>query len=120
MVYIKEISANSEEHRIAEILRQEERTSDPRNHCVPILNIFKDPQDPDLFYLVMPLLRPMNEPPFEKVKEIMEFTDQILQVKMSHLLTKPLNSSTWLSGVDLFAREGNSSSVRDVLSGLYR
>jgi len=85
MVYIKEISANSEEHRIAELLRQEEWTSDPRNHCVPILNLFKDPQDPELFYLVMPLLRPMNDPPFEQVKEIMEFTDQILEVKVFHL-----------------------------------
>ena len=80
MVCIKEIRAGSEEHRIVEILRQGEWTSDPRNHCVQILNILKDPQDPGLLYLVMPLLRSMDDPPFEQVKEIIEFTDQILEV----------------------------------------
>jgi len=121
MVYIKEIRAGSEEHRIAEILRQEEWTNDPRNHCVPVLNIFKDPQDPVLLYLVMPFLRPAFDPPFEHVKEIMEFTDQILEVDASRILiSKPPNSRAKLSGVDLFAREGNSSSVRITLSGFCR
>lgn len=85
MVYIKEIRADSEEHRIAELLGQEGWTSDPRNHCVPVINLFKDPQDPELFYLVMPFLRPMNDPPFLHVKEIIEFTDQILEVDAPHL-----------------------------------
>ena len=93
MVYIKEIVANSEEHRIAEILRQGEWASDQQNHCVPVLNIFKDPQDPELLYMVMPFLRPMSDPPFQQVKEIMEFIDQILEVDKFHLsISKPPNS----------------------------
>ena len=119
-MYIKEISAGSEEHRIAEVLRQEEWTSDLRNHCVPVLNIFKDPQDPELFYLVMPFLRPMCDPQFQYVKEVIEFADQILEVGTSHRLTsKPPNSTAKLPGAGLFAREGNSSSVRVTLSGLW-
>lgn len=93
MVYIKEVEAGSEEHRIVEILRQEEWISDPRNHCVPVINIFEDSQNPELLYLVMPFLRPMIDPPFQTVREIMEFTNQILEVDMSHLSTlKPRNS----------------------------
>lgn len=112
MVYIKELAADSEEHRIAQILRQEEWTSDPQNHCVPVLNIFKDPQDQELVYLVMPFLRPMCDPSFHQVKEIMEFADQILEVDTSHLLTsKPPNSKTNPPGAGLFAREGDSTSV---------
>jgi serine/threonine protein kinase len=79
LVYIKEVDTTSEERRIAEILKQEERTRDPRNHCVPVINLFDDPQDPELSYLVMPFLRPMCDPPFQTVQEIVEFTDQILE-----------------------------------------
>lgn len=85
MVYIKEIHAGSEEHRIAEVLMQGEWSSDPRNHCVQVLKIFRDPQDSDLLYMVMPFLRPMADPPFEYVKEIMDFTDQVLEVGSSNL-----------------------------------
>lgn len=80
MVYIKEIRAGSEERRIAELLRQNDWGSDPRNHCVPVLNIFGDTQDPEILYMVMPFLRPMFNPPFESVKEVIDFTDQILEV----------------------------------------
>jgi len=112
MVYIKEIRAGGEEHRIAEILREGGWAGDPRNHCVPVLNLFKDPQDPELLYLVMPFLRPMDDPPFQQVKEVMEFADQILEVEASHPLTsKPSNSRVKLVGVGLHAREGNSSPV---------
>ena len=93
MVYIKEIDAHSEEHRIAEILGQGKWNNDERNHCVPVINIFKDPQDPKIFYMVMPFLRPMSDPPFQQVKEIMEFADQILEVDKSRLsISKPSNS----------------------------
>lgn len=81
-VYIKEVATDSEELHIAQLLVQEEWASDPRNHCVLVTKVFKDHQDPNVSYLVMPFLRLMNDPPFKSVQEIIEFTDQILEVVM--------------------------------------
>ena len=85
LVYIKEIKTDCEEHRIAQLLTQEDWVNDPRNHCVPIVKIFKDHEDPRVSYIVMPFLRPADNPPFETVKEIIDYVDQILEVYMDHL-----------------------------------
>jgi hypothetical protein len=54
--------------------------SDPRNHCVPVLDLIQDDEDSDVSYMIMPLLRPMDDPPFEFVEEMVDYTDQILEV----------------------------------------
>ena len=79
-VYIKEVATDSEELHIAQLLAQEEWVSDPRNHCVPVAKVFQDHKTPNVSYIVMPFLRPVDTPPFESVKEIIKFTDQILEV----------------------------------------
>ena len=84
-VYIKEVPTDSEELRIAQLVVQEEWIDDPRNHCVPVANVFKDHRDPEVSYMVMPFLRPVDTPPFEYVKEIISFTDQILEVTVREL-----------------------------------
>lgn len=55
---------------------------DPRNHCVPILDVLQDPEDGTISYLVMPFLRDVESPPFEIVDDIVQFIDQILQVRL--------------------------------------
>jgi len=50
---------------------------EPRNHCVPILDTFIDE---DIVYIVMPLLRPFNDPPFLAVAEVIDFIDQLVEV----------------------------------------
>ena len=87
MVYIKEVKTDSEEYRIAELLTQEDWVNDPRSHCVPIVKLFGDHQDPLVSYIVMPFLRPISNPPFESVKEIIDFVDQILEVYPDRLET---------------------------------
>jgi hypothetical protein len=79
VIYIKEIETDCEEHRIAQLLTQEDWISDPRNPCVPIVDIFEDHRDPQVSYIVMPFLRPVESPPFETVKEIIDYVDQILE-----------------------------------------
>ena len=86
-VYIKEVATDGEELNIAQMLRQEEWVGDPRNHCVPVTQVFKDHNDPNVSYMVMPFLRPMDDPPFESVKEIVKFTDQILEVAVDYFTT---------------------------------
>ena len=80
IIYIKEIKTGCEEHRIAQLVTQEDWISDPRNHCVPIVKIFEDHEDPKVSYVVTPFLWPVDSPPFETVKEIMDYVDQILEV----------------------------------------
>jgi len=61
---------------------------DPANHSVPILDTFEDLVDNSISYLVMPFLRLIDNPPFEVVEEVLDFVDQILEVRLEHDLTK--------------------------------
>ncbi|CDO77759.1 hypothetical protein BN946_scf184993.g22 [Trametes cinnabarina] len=53
---------------------------DSRNHCVPIRDILPDPFDPDFALMVMPFLRPCNNPEFGVVGDVIQFVDQTLEV----------------------------------------
>lgn len=82
-MYIKLIRTDDEEVKLAALLYNESTRTDPRNHCVPILDVFPDEVDPDFSYVVMPHLRLANDPPFQFVEEVVEFVDQILDVSDS-------------------------------------
>ena len=41
-VCIKEVGTGSEELRLIQLLTMKEWTDDPRNHCVPVMKVFKD------------------------------------------------------------------------------
>ena len=71
---------NDEESGIAQMLGSEAMRTDPRNHCVPVIEIFDDPDDDSVSYMVMPLLRNASNPPFQYVKEIIDFANQVLEV----------------------------------------
>ena len=61
---------------------------DPANHSVPILDTFEDLVDESISYLVMPFLRLIDNPPFEVVEELLDFVDQILEVRPGPELIK--------------------------------
>lgn len=42
--------------------------------------MFQDDEDPEISYMVMPFLRPIDLPKFEFVIEVVDFVDQILEV----------------------------------------
>ncbi|KAI0629620.1 kinase-like domain-containing protein [Trametes polyzona] len=52
---------------------------DSANHCVPVYDIFSDPHDPRMALLVMPYLRPCNNPEFATVGDVVEFVDQTIE-----------------------------------------
>lgn len=52
----------------------------PANHCVPILDVLEDPIDPTQSLLVMPYLRPFNDPDFGAIGEVVDFVEQTLEV----------------------------------------
>lgn len=80
MVCLKRLNKDSEELAIALYFSRPELRADPRNHCVPILDTFDDDYDRTTAYLVMPFLRDMDDPPFELVKDVVEFADQVFEV----------------------------------------
>lgn len=77
---IKRIRRNGHESSIAQLLSTKELLVDPRNHCVPAIEVIDDPDNDLLSYMVMPLLRGAGSPPFQYIREIIDFVDQILEV----------------------------------------
>ena len=92
LVCIKETKAGDQESRIAMTLSN---VDDPTNHSVPILETFVDTDDKSISYMVMPFLRMCDDPPFGLVEEVVDFADQLLEVRC-----RPLRSAF----VDLFHR----------------
>jgi hypothetical protein len=70
---------------IGSLLSSEPLSSDPRNHCVPIYEVFSFPNDHTLNVLVMPLLRKYDDPRFETVGEVVDCIRQIFEVSPSFL-----------------------------------
>ena len=79
LVYLKRVGTNSKELQIAQLFSENGLRDAPGNHCVPILDVFQDDQDPTISYLVMPFLRLANDPPFQYVNDVVEFIDQMLK-----------------------------------------
>ncbi|KAI5120179.1 hypothetical protein M0805_002647 [Coniferiporia weirii] len=77
IVYLKRVEKSSAERVIAQYLTTEGKLRDPRNHCIPILDHFELSEDIEI--MVMPLLRPLDEPPFNSVDEAIDFVRQTLE-----------------------------------------
>ena len=81
LVLLKQVKSSSQELVIASLLSSEESRKDPRNHCVPILDIIVDTEDPSISYMVMPFLRHVDDPPFDTVGSVLECMEQLLEVR---------------------------------------
>ncbi|KAL5536309.1 hypothetical protein ACEPAF_130 [Sanghuangporus sanghuang] len=78
-VIIKAVRRGSTETSIGTFLSSPDLAKDPRNHCIPILDVIREESVPNLEFLVMPLLRPFNKPPFFRVDEMLDFMKQTLE-----------------------------------------
>ena len=81
---LKEVRTGDLESSIASMLSA---IDDLTNHSVHILDTFEDSVDKSISYLVMPFLRLTDSPRFEVVEEVLDFADQILEVRLEHELT---------------------------------
>ena len=79
-VAIKKLSSDSNELRIAAYMSSEELRQDTRNHCVPILDVLVDQNDPTMTFIVMPLLRYIDDPDFDTVGSILDCVEELLEV----------------------------------------
>ncbi|KAA1478170.1 hypothetical protein DENSPDRAFT_845355 [Dentipellis sp. KUC8613] len=68
----------TEELDVALFFSSEPRRSDPRNHCVPVLDWWRVSEE-RTSYIVMPLLREYDSPPFITVGEAVDFFGQIME-----------------------------------------
>lgn len=80
MVAIKSFLKQSQELHIAQFFAS---MRDPWNHCVPIHEILADPYDPELAMMVMPYLRPCNNPEFATTGDVVDFVEQTVEVGLS-------------------------------------
>lgn len=65
---------------IVTFLTSEEKSSDRRNHCVPILRILPVPNEEGHAIIVMPYLRPWYDPKFKTIGEGVQFFREMLEV----------------------------------------
>ncbi|TFY58118.1 hypothetical protein EVG20_g8277 [Dentipellis fragilis] len=75
----------SRELEITQYLSSEPLASDPRNHSVRLLETLQAPKDPALHILVLPLLRPFDDPEFETFGEIIAFFSQMFEVLLNFI-----------------------------------
>jgi hypothetical protein len=66
------------ELEINRLFSTEPLSSNPRNHCVHLLDVIELPNDPPI--IVHPLLRPFHNPPFRTYGEFVTFFAQICEV----------------------------------------
>lgn len=84
-VMLKKIYPDEGAHElvITQLFSSRELVRDPRNHCVPLLDIIEIPQNGQKL-MVMPLLRPFNDPHFQTFGEFVAFFTQICEVRSLH------------------------------------
>jgi hypothetical protein len=80
------------EVKIGRYLSTEQMLHHPDNHCVPILDSFRDPIFPEVEYIVMPVLRRYNDPEFCFVGEVVDFVTQLLEVGILYCFIHPSHS----------------------------
>ncbi|KAJ3507885.1 hypothetical protein NLJ89_g6055 [Agrocybe chaxingu] len=95
------------EEDISKYLSSEPLASDPRNHCVPILETLYPPGDEDTVILVMPLLRAYDSPRFDTVGEVMDCFRQLFEglqfMHERHVAHRDINANNFmLDGRNLY------------------
>lgn len=94
LVAIKFTRNDTRELGIAQYLTEQRS---PRNHCIPVFDVIPDPSEPQMALIVMPYLRPFNDPEFGTIDEVMDFIRQSLEVRLlAH--TSPVKPLMDLSG----------------------
>ncbi|KAG9027082.1 hypothetical protein FS837_004389 [Tulasnella sp. UAMH 9824] len=78
-VFLKYTRKDSPEIAIGEYFSSEPLRTDPRNHCLPLLEVLKNEEDPEYVILVIPWLRRIDSPEPASVRECVDFVQQTLE-----------------------------------------
>ena len=82
-VMFKKVPAGIE-LEISQFLTSPGLMQEPNNHCVPLLEILELPDVPEQKLIVMPFLRPFDNPRFQTFGEFVSFFEQICDVRLKH------------------------------------
>lgn len=77
---VKKQAADIDEALILQYFSEEPQSSDPRNHCIALLDALKIPNDHLHAIVVLPVLRPYDNPEFDTIGEGLDFLRQVMQV----------------------------------------
>jgi hypothetical protein len=80
-VMVKTVPSGSE-LKISQFLSSPGLVSESHNHCVPLLDILELPDEPEQKLMVMPFLRPFDNPRFQTYGEFVSFFSQICDVRL--------------------------------------
>jgi hypothetical protein len=78
------------EQSIMKLFSSPEVAQDHRNHCVPLLDVIELPET-NQELMVMPFLRPFNDPRLRTFGEFVEFFSQTCEVSTSNIVVNKLN-----------------------------
>lgn len=73
-------SQHPDEGNIGRLFSGEPHASHVANHCIPVYDVLKTPEEDGEVLMVMPFLTPWDTPRFETVGEMVSFFKQILEV----------------------------------------
>ena len=79
---LKKVNTETHPHEveISRFLSSEGLASDPRNHCVRLLDVLPDPKEEHTIILVLPLLRSYDDPDFVTIGEVVACLQQLIEV----------------------------------------
>jgi len=82
IVALKQIDERIHPHEadIAKSFSAEPFASDPTNHCTPVYEVLRNPDDQEYVLLVMPFLRRFDDPRFDTFGEATECFRQLFEV----------------------------------------
>ncbi|KAG6819044.1 hypothetical protein H0H93_016001 [Arthromyces matolae] len=82
LVVLKEIKITKSVHEIevGRLFSSEPLSKNPKNHCVPILEVIDLPAGSQSVFIVMPYLLESKYPPFVTIGELVEHFRQIFEV----------------------------------------
>ncbi|KAG6855292.1 hypothetical protein H0H87_005398, partial [Tephrocybe sp. NHM501043] len=83
-----DLTLATQEIEMAKLLSSPEFAEDPKNHCVPILDII-EVDGSNTAFIVMPLLFFTDFAPFETIGEVIEYCRQIFEVNSCPPLIPP-------------------------------
>ena len=94
------------ELEINQLFSSSELADDPRNHCVPLLDLIELQGSEYHRIMVFPLLRPFNSPRFQTVGEFVAFFTQICEVMLISYLSSLHNSGLVAQGIQFMHQHG--------------
>jgi hypothetical protein len=82
VIALKKIKEHVHPHEvdIALLFSAEPLVSDPTNHCTPVYEVLRNPDDQEHVLLVMPFLREFDDPRFDTFGEAVECFRQLFEV----------------------------------------